>query len=272
MRNIFDDKPIDVQQESRCMFCGWDKFKYTSTRASNGAIYVKKICELCGRRFDGKTWVKCPPGLSPDDIPIDEDYCQEFNYTCEVCGKKGAEIHHWAPRGLFGDEADDWPVSLLCRECHMKWHNRIITVRRKVIELIHIGFTIDADNTAHIIIKDSQRHIIHHSQVPLGESRGEVAEWLACKAALREAGRFGSQAVRLYSDCQVVERLKNLDPAYQPGQVTWPTGYGRLPDCQDPALYHYFDTLNLLWTLFNGKWEAIQVEKERILNGNRIPN
>lgn len=272
MRNIFDDKSIIVQRQTKCMHCGWDQFKYEAIKASNGAIHVKMVCERCGQRFNSKTWVKCPPGLSPDNIPIAENYYEKSSYICEVCGKRGAEIHHWAPREFFGDEADDWPVSLLCRDCHIKWHSHINNVRRRIRELIHIGFTIDADNTAHIIIKDSQRHVIHHSQVPLGESRGEIAEWLACKAALREAGRFGSQAVRLYSDCRIIERLKNLDPAYKPEQVAWPTGYGRLPDCQNADLCHYFDTLNMLQLLFNGKWEAIPIEKERILNGNRTPD
>lgn len=134
--------------------------------------------------------------------------------------------------------------------------------------MIHIGFTIDADNNAHIVIKDGQRRVIRLRQIPLGESRGETAEWLTCKAAIREAGGLGAQAIRLYSDCQVIDRLNNRDPAYQPAELVWPTGYGRLPDYQDADLFHYFDALSLLWRLFNGKWEAIRIEKERILNEN----
>lgn len=128
--------------------------------------------------------------------------------------------------------------------------------------MIHIGFTIDVDNNAHIVIKDGQRRVIHRRQIPLGESSGETAEWLTCKAAIREAGGLGAQAIRLYSDCQVIDRLNNRDPAYKPAELVWPTGYGHAD------LSHYFDALSLLWRLFNGKWEAIRIEKERILNEN----
>lgn len=45
---------------------------------------------------------------------------------CEVCGTKGTtEVHHWAPRHLFGDDADRWPTGNLCRPCHVNWHQRV---------------------------------------------------------------------------------------------------------------------------------------------------
>lgn len=62
--------------------------------------------------------------------------------------------------------------------------------------MIHIGFTIDENNNVHVVIKDSQRRLLHQSQTSLGQSSGEIAEWLACKAAIREAGKFGPQAAR----------------------------------------------------------------------------
>ena len=41
---------------------------------------------------------------------------------CAHCGSAaGTELHHWAPRALFED-ADEWPLSFLCRKCHMRWH------------------------------------------------------------------------------------------------------------------------------------------------------
>lgn len=45
---------------------------------------------------------------------------------CEVCGTGGAQVHHWAPRHLFGEEAFNWPTSLLCQTCHTRWH-QIVT-------------------------------------------------------------------------------------------------------------------------------------------------
>jgi len=44
---------------------------------------------------------------------------------CEHCGEQGAENHHWSPRQVFGDEADEWPQSPLCVSCHNRWHRMI---------------------------------------------------------------------------------------------------------------------------------------------------
>jgi hypothetical protein len=44
---------------------------------------------------------------------------------CEMCGKYGAELHHWAPRHLFGDQANKWPTSYLCQSCHSIWHQAV---------------------------------------------------------------------------------------------------------------------------------------------------
>jgi len=47
------------------------------------------------------------------------------NRKCEVCGEGHAQWHHWAPRYLFGSEAEKWPKSLLCQSCHTRWHQRV---------------------------------------------------------------------------------------------------------------------------------------------------
>ncbi len=50
----------------------------------------------------------------------------DHNQPCEVCGATGTtEAHHWAPRHLFGEESYDWPVGLLCRTCHTRWHQLV---------------------------------------------------------------------------------------------------------------------------------------------------
>jgi DNA-directed RNA polymerase subunit M/transcription elongation factor TFIIS len=42
---------------------------------------------------------------------------------CEICGFAGyVEEHHWAPRAIFGEEAYEWPTSMLCLKCHVHWH------------------------------------------------------------------------------------------------------------------------------------------------------
>jgi len=51
---------------------------------------------------------------------------------CELCGTAPAQLHHWAPRALFGYlEADQWPQSWLCQPCHSYWH-RVVTPGLKV--------------------------------------------------------------------------------------------------------------------------------------------
>lgn len=43
--------------------------------------------------------------------------------VCMVCDAAGpTEKHHFAPRILFGDEADLWPIWDLCRPCREEWH------------------------------------------------------------------------------------------------------------------------------------------------------
>jgi hypothetical protein len=49
---------------------------------------------------------------------------------CERCdGETFCEEHHWAPQRLFED-ANFWPTSTLCKECHRLWHR---TVNRRMI-------------------------------------------------------------------------------------------------------------------------------------------
>lgn len=43
---------------------------------------------------------------------------------CVRCGSKlGTEEHHWAPKHLFHEDADNWPKSYLCKPCHKQWHD-----------------------------------------------------------------------------------------------------------------------------------------------------
>ncbi len=45
---------------------------------------------------------------------------------CEKCNTfTYLEKHHWAPYKYFGDEADKWPTSMLCRGCHEEWHQKM---------------------------------------------------------------------------------------------------------------------------------------------------
>ncbi len=49
---------------------------------------------------------------------------------CEVCRSGDMiELHHWGSQALFPN-ADQWPVSYLCRKCHVLWHQKMV-IRRE---------------------------------------------------------------------------------------------------------------------------------------------
>jgi hypothetical protein len=131
--------------------------------------------------------------------------------------------------------------------------------------MIHAAFTI-YDNDIHIIVKNGSGEIVYNGT--LRTERGdEIGEWLACKAAIREAGDHATNYLKLYSDCSVIRKLMILDPQCKNDKpVHWPEGYGPLPQITDPLLYHFYDALTMLWRLFKGQWEAVQISQERILN------
>ncbi len=60
--------------------------------------------------------------LPPEDH---EESHRAPNSPCADCGAPETELHHWAPRALFGDEADQWPTTNLCSRCHARWHQML---------------------------------------------------------------------------------------------------------------------------------------------------
>jgi len=59
-----------------------------------------------------------------DELPVINNY--SGTELCAVCNSPFAEEHHWAPKHLFGDEANLWPTSHLCKKHHEYWH-KIVT-------------------------------------------------------------------------------------------------------------------------------------------------
>lgn len=40
-----------------------------------------------------------------------------------VCGSVVLlELHHLAPRAVFGPECESWPTVEVCHPCHKRWH------------------------------------------------------------------------------------------------------------------------------------------------------
>ena len=110
-----------------CKNCG----KETATRIvrninSAGVSMTWVQCLTCGKNARGSgQWLKKPSNV--EELPVIENF--STNYTCEVCGHTGAEVHHWAPRFIFGNEADQWPTGYLCPTCHAYWHDKINKAR-----------------------------------------------------------------------------------------------------------------------------------------------
>ena len=104
-----------------------ERCQMVKVRAVNGAYHVGWRCYGCGGylEVDGGRWLK-QEGLILDDIPTVH---QAEERICQVCGRRGpTEDHHFGPRAVFCEEADDWPSWVLCitmgdeEGCHERWH------------------------------------------------------------------------------------------------------------------------------------------------------
>lgn len=73
--------------------------------------------------------------LSSDETSLSQIPIHEIKDAprCERCGERGAELHHWAPKEIFGEEeAELWPKDYLCPTCHRDWHGKINTRRNAI--------------------------------------------------------------------------------------------------------------------------------------------
>lgn len=95
----------------------------------NGAEGFMWVCSVCNRRnpfkgdalFIEKAIVQ--KHLTTEQIDALPVIMPAFVGRCAVCGARAVEVHHWAPRAIFGDdECEQWPKDFLCKEHHDKWH------------------------------------------------------------------------------------------------------------------------------------------------------
>lgn len=111
------------------MDCAHEKTRIVKQIATNGAEQVFIQCLECGENVTSEKIGKSnhPFLIKPSnaaDLPIVADF-REQSQPCAVCGAMGTEVHHWAPRYIFNDDADKWPTAQLCPRCHALWHNRV---------------------------------------------------------------------------------------------------------------------------------------------------
>jgi hypothetical protein len=119
-----------IEYRMTCKACNVEReCQLVRTIANNGASQVYWMCKICRTNARGGG-VLIPHekikarGIEIKDIPIEKDYRTD---KCAVCGETGTELHHFAPKHLFGsDEAEKWPKTYLCKNHHTMWH-RIVT-------------------------------------------------------------------------------------------------------------------------------------------------
>ena len=89
------------------------------------------MCEQCESLNPDRSstlWIakdKVEAVLADEDIENLPVHGLPDQQRCHRCGERGAELHHWAPKAIFGkDEAEHWPKDWLCPKCHAFWHQR----------------------------------------------------------------------------------------------------------------------------------------------------
>jgi hypothetical protein len=103
--------------ELPCWACGARQGERVAYIFRSGRRVARWECRGCGRlqRFD------LPRAGDEHTLRVARD--NRGDERCEHCGcSTGVEVHHWAPRYVFGTGCRGWPTALLCRRCHRDWH------------------------------------------------------------------------------------------------------------------------------------------------------
>lgn len=118
-------KPAGVlPYPTTCAQCGGTgPFYRFKNKLSDTSYQVVDMCTTCHKNARGSA-IYIPHNVAGDLtlLPILFDYTHD-KPACEVCGSQtGTQLHHFAPRHIFGAEAERWPKAYLCQTCHDHWH------------------------------------------------------------------------------------------------------------------------------------------------------
>lgn len=115
-----------------CKKCGSSSVKIGVSNTQSGSTIYPYFCSDCGYVSGGNCASKSAAmqyAATHGPLKYVKTRTQQWmeknqieEKKCEVCSAHGVEEHHWAPKHLFGDDAERWPKSYLCRSCHAKWH------------------------------------------------------------------------------------------------------------------------------------------------------
>lgn len=96
--------------------------------AGNGSLAILCWCDECQQWSTGAVAAEAVKalGLSTSQIPVIFNY-RGLYAICSVqgCGSDDVELNHFAPRAIFGAEAEAWPKAYLCRKHHREWGERV---------------------------------------------------------------------------------------------------------------------------------------------------
>lgn len=121
----------------QCHKCSRTKYvKLRRVLNAGGATMIAWRCLDCNCWADNPVvWIKHDAAqdiigsfYSLEDIPVQED----FRIACDICGKPGAQLHHFFPQ-TFARHAEvfnDWPQwckfsANLCQYHHDLWHDLV---------------------------------------------------------------------------------------------------------------------------------------------------
>jgi hypothetical protein len=114
-----------VNLASPCPVNGWYDHDWLLKviEKKNGTRQIFLRCSHCGALGPVSYKDLRSYGVDPYELPVDVSYVTIDQVCCvDGCWQTRTELHHFAPRGVFGTEADDWPVLPLCVNHHTTWH------------------------------------------------------------------------------------------------------------------------------------------------------
>lgn len=102
---------------------------HVKTDGSQCFVWKCDRCNCCAPHNKGVWWIKkeiVRQYLNDEEISCLPVLMESPENRCVVCGERFAQMHHWAPRAIFGDKvAEQWPKDYLCEWCHKKWHKTV---------------------------------------------------------------------------------------------------------------------------------------------------
>jgi hypothetical protein len=108
-------------------FADFDPLDLAVRIAGNGSYQVVVVCSSCKTQSGPIAhWRLDRMGVVISELPVVADYRGGLGRCSRRgCDREAVEDHHFAPRAVFGDEADEWPRALLCVGHHSEWHERM---------------------------------------------------------------------------------------------------------------------------------------------------